>query len=326
MSVIADQYRIIATGAGWIDRFDRGRLRLEGRDVTPFLHALVSNDVEVLRPGAGTYATYLTPQGRMIADIAIYNCGDHFLADVPATGAGDLARRLDLLVFAEDVRVTNDSSAICAVAVVGGGAVDVLTRAFAIDRATIEALALRSHLAAGDVRIARTDDASLSTFDVFFPVARRADVVTALEGAGTIALETDVWLALRIEAGRPVFGIDMTSETIPLEAGLRERAISETKGCYVGQEVIIRVLHRGGGRVARRLVRIVFEEGPDASVPSPGSLVHAGGHDVGRITSAAFSPHLGRVIALAMLRRETAEAGGSITVGDRAGTIDAIAG
>jgi folate-binding protein YgfZ len=326
MSVIADQYRIIATGAGWIDRFDRGRLRLEGRDVKTFLHALVSNDLEAVTSGAGTYATYLTPQGRMIADLAIYNCGDYFLADVPATGAADLAKRLDLLVFAEDVRVSDESSALCAVAVVGGGAADVVARAFAIDRAAIQGLALRSHLAAGEVRIARTDDASLATFDVFFPNARHADVIGALERAGAIALETEAWLALRIEAGRPAFGIDMTTETIPLEAGLRERAISETKGCYVGQEVIIRVLHRGGGRVARRLVRIVFDEPTDTPIPAPASPVVAGGHEVGRITSAAFSPRVGRVIALALVRRETAEAGGAVTVGDRHATIDGTAG
>jgi len=90
--------------------------------------------------------------------------------------------------------------------------------------------------------------------------------------------------------------------------------------------VIIRVLHRGGGRVARRLVRIAFDEPTDTPIPAPASPVVAGGHEVGRITSAAFSPKVGRVIALALVRRETAEAGGAVTVGDRHATIDGTAG
>jgi folate-binding protein YgfZ len=133
---------------------------------------------------------------------------------------------------------------------------------------------------------------------------------------------------MRIEAGRPSFGIDMTEETIPLEAGLLERAISQTKGCYVGQEVIIRVLHRGGGRVAKRLVRLSCE--PGTAVPPAGAAISIDDRDVGRVTSAALSPRDGRPLALGYVHRDSAEPGRSVILtwdGERApAAITGLAG
>ena len=122
----------------------------------------------------------------------------------------------------------------------------------------------------------------------------------------------------RIENGRPVFGRDMTSDTIPLEAGIEDRAISLTKGCYVGQEIIISVLHRGQGRVARRLVGLTLD--PTASVPGGGSTIRAGDREIGVVTSAAMSPALGRPIALGYVHRDFVEPGTAVTVvsGDQA--------
>jgi folate-binding protein YgfZ len=117
---------------------------------------------------------------------------------------------------------------------------------------------------------------------------------------------------LRIEAARPRFGIDMNTDTIPLEAGIEDRAISFTKGCYVGQEVIIRVMHRGPGRVARRLVSIVVADG---TVPERGSKIQVGDRVVGAITSATASPRLGAPLALGYVQREHAAPGTELTVG-----------
>src|SRR4030095_7566867 len=107
--------------------------------------------------------------------------------------------------------------------------------------------------------------------------------------AGATRVETDAAEICRVETGRPVFGKDMTEDTIPLEAGIEDRAISQTKGCYVGQEVVIRILHRGGGRVVRRLVAWTadVESTPDAIVPAPGTVIAVEGKDIGRVTSAA---------------------------------------
>jgi folate-binding protein YgfZ len=131
-------------------------------------------------------------------------------------------------------------------------------------------------------------------------------------GAGAALLTGDAADALRIEAGTPVFGIDMTEETIPLEAGIADRAISMTKGCYVGQEVIVRILHRGHGRVVRRLMGLEMAED---RAPAAGVELFEGEKPVGRVTSAAMSPGLGHAVALAYLHRDVAEPGQRVSVG-----------
>jgi folate-binding protein YgfZ len=126
-------------------------------------------------------------------------------------------------------------------------------------------------------------------------------------------MSDDLAETLRVEAGRPKWGRDLTAETIPLEAGLLDRAISTSKGCYVGQEIIIRILHRGGGRVAKRLMKLAFD--PAVTVPpAAGASVLAAGHPVGHITSAVFSPAADRVIALAYVHRDSAEVGTPLTL------------
>jgi folate-binding protein YgfZ len=309
---ITSQYRITADGAAWAEKSQRGRLRFDGRDRMSFLHALVSNDVEQVEPGAGVYAVYLTPQGRLLADLRLYNRGDFLVADVPASEAVSLAARFDGSIFSEDVRVTDVSVEIAHLAVAGGHAADAIARAFKLDPGAVRALPLLSQLDAPGVFVARTDDAELPSFDVF--VESRTDVIASLEAAGAVAVSEDVFEVLRIEAGHPAFGKDMTSETIPLEAGLVDRAISTTKGCYVGQEVIIRVLHRGGGRVVKRLVRLSFETGPDVS-SVPGARLFVDSRDIGQLTSVAFSPSRGRFIALGYVHRDAAEIGRRVTVG-----------
>jgi folate-binding protein YgfZ len=126
--------------------------------------------------------------------------------------------------------------------------------------------------------------------------------------------------ALRIEAGRPKFGIDMTTDTIPLEAGLLDRAISMTKGCYVGQEVIVRILHRGGGRVARHLVQLTGEAG-SRDVPPAGTGVLDQGRNVGVVTSAAIGPESGRVVMLGYVHRDSAEVGRAILLDSGASAV-----
>jgi folate-binding protein YgfZ len=127
--------------------------------------------------------------------------------------------------------------------------------------------------------------------------------------------------SLRIEAGIAKWGVDMNEETIPLEAGLLERAISQAKGCYVGQEVIIRVLHRGGGRVAKRLMRITFE--PGARVPAIGSSIDVEGASVGAVTSAALSTRANRPVALGYVKRDHAEPGTTVQIGGQAAVLTA---
>ena len=149
--------------------------------------------------------------------------------------------------------------------------------------------------------------------------AARGDLERTLVERGAVVADQAAIDAARIAAGYPVFGIDMTDDTIPLEAGIEERAISFNKGCYVGQEVIIRVLHRGHGRVARKLVALRLDR--DGAVS--GSKIVAADREVGAVTSAATSPEWGP-IALGYVHRDFTEAGSRVSVGSPAGPIDAV--
>jgi folate-binding protein YgfZ len=317
MPSITHQYRTIVAGAGWTDRSGRGRIAFRGGDAAPFLQALVTNDLRALVRGHGVYAAYLTPQGRMIADMRVYHRGDALIADVPPGAGAPLAERFDQLIFGEDVRVADVTHEVGQTAVAGGRAAEVVGTALGLEPAALSGLAMWSQLdAAGGAFVARTEDASLPSFDVFGPADAQAAVRRALEGAGAVAMTTGLVEALRVDAGRPVFGVDMTEETIPLEAGLLDRAISTDKGCYVGQEVIIRVLHRGGGRVAKRLVKLAFDAGV-ADAPAAGDPLAADGRNVGKLTSVARALDDSGWIALGYVHRDTAEAGRRVTLADR---------
>jgi folate-binding protein YgfZ len=325
MPNVSDEYRTIAGLAGWIDKAGRGRLRIDGHDAVAFLHALLSNDIQALGAGEGVYATYLTPQGRMIADVVAYHCGDHVLLDVAPGQAAVLAARFDQVIFTEDVQISDVTSSLDQVAVVGGHAEAAVARAAGADVDQIRRLPPRAHIPIGDLRVARTDDAEFPSLDLFFPSPARSEWLDRLDDAGVIPMSRALAEALRIDAGRPAFGVDMTEETIPLEAGLLDRAISLTKGCYVGQEVIIRVLHRGGGRVAKRLVRLAFD--PSVATPPPaGTPLATDTGDAGRITSAAFSPRSGRVIALGYVHRDAVETGRRLKAAGAPAEILGLAG
>jgi folate-binding protein YgfZ len=312
MPSILDEYRTIGDGAVWRERRDRGRLRVDGPDRAAFLQALVSNDVAALAAGTGLYATYLTPQGRMLTDLHLYHRGDAFLAVVPAGLTSSLASRLNDVIFSEDVRVTDVSEELVQVLVAGARAAEVIAAAAGANPAGVVGLPPLAQLSTPSGFIARSDEVTVPAFELFVPSASRDDVLRTLERAGAREASSDLIETLRIEAARPAFGADMTNETIPLEAGLLDRAISTTKGCYVGQEIIIRVLHRGGGRVARRLVQLVLDE---ASVSPPaGAGIVVAGEERGRLTSVAFSPRLGRPIALGYVARAEAEPGTRVTL------------
>ena len=282
-------YQEARTSAAFDERRDRGRVQLTGADAQSFLQALVTNDVGSLTAGTGCDAALLTPQGRMITDMHIRMTAQGFLLVVPSDAAAPLAARLDTLIFAEEVAVADVSAATAHFSVVGPGAA-------------------RAAASVPDAESWTSHELGLEGIDIVVPIERAGDVRRQL-AATAAALSDEARTILRIEAGRPEFGIDMDHETIPLEAGLLDRAISTSKGCYVGQEVIIRVLHRGGGRVAKRLVRLRF----DGDLPAAGATLSAGGRDVGRVTSAARSPRDG-AIGLGYVHRDVVREGLQVQV------------
>ncbi|MCC7007203.1 MAG: folate-binding protein YgfZ [Acidobacteria bacterium] len=306
MSFLTDEYRTILSGAGWAERRHLGHIRFRGRDVLTFLQSLVTNDVARLAPGQGAYAAYLTPQGRMVADLVLHRRDDEVVATVAAGLAASLASRFDQLVFSEDVEVADVSAERSEWLVVGHGAAAALAAAFELEEARLSALQELSHVNWSHGFIARAGEALLPSFAIVAPIDARAEVSDRLERSAMVRVSDGLVDALRIEAGRPRFGVDMNEDTIPLEAGLLERAISTTKGCYVGQEIVIRILHRGGGRVARRLLTFSIEA---QDVPAVGAELVSDGKTVGVLTSVAGAPSGNGLIALGYVHRDVAETG-----------------
>ena len=299
-----DQYRAARTAAVMIDRPSQGTIALTGADRSSFLHALVTNDIARLTKGTGTYAAYLTPQGRMISDMRVVETGSRMLLGVERDLAAALAERLDRLIFSEDVQVSDVTDELDVIGVHGPSAAAMIQRA--TGASVIDLSGQYDNLIVDSLTIVRDDALALPGFDVYVAKGDADALRATLHAAGVVTAGVETYETLRIEAARPRFGVDMNTDTIPLEAGIEDRAISFTKGCYVGQEVIIRVMHRGHGRVARRLVSIVL---PSGNVPAHGDGIVIGDRRVGEITSAAESPTLGSVLALGYVHRDHAEPG-----------------
>jgi folate-binding protein YgfZ len=282
-------YDALLRGAAFVRRTDRGVVRLRGADRLSWLQGLVTNDVSGLTVGQRRYAALLTPQGRMVTDLWVVETVDATLLDVPASLAAHLGGRLDSLIFAEDVQVDEVSHDIIGVQLFGTAD-------------TASALAA-----------VRDDTYGVPSAAVYVPALDFGHLESSWaqthEPVGLEALDV-----LRIEAGVPRFLVDMTDDTIPLEAGIEDRAISFTKGCYVGQEIIVRVTTRGGGRVGRRLVGLRLADA--APAPHTGATLHAAGRAVGRVTSAAWSPRCDAVIGLGYVHRDFTDVGTTLEVHD----------
>jgi folate-binding protein YgfZ len=316
-------YQAAREQAAVIDRSDRGRIAVKGEDRRSYLQGLFTNDTAALKAGEGCYTAYLTPQGRMIADLWVYELGDLILLSLGGEVKDTVLAKLDQFIFTEDVQLGDVSDTFAQYAVVGPQAARVVSSLVeSIGRDVLAAMPehgnLRVQIAGRPAVITRVTDTGEPGFDVYVERSQAAAFVEALASAGVPQAGADVAEMLRIEAGMPVFHRDMDEDTIPLEAGIESRAISFTKGCYVGQEVIVRVLHRGHGRVAKKLVGVVLEDG---AVPPPGAVVTGDGREIGRVTSSARSPALRRPIALAYVHRDFAAAGTPVAVAGAPGIV-----
>jgi folate-binding protein YgfZ len=315
-AVSAAAYDAARRHAAVLARADRGRIVVSGPDRGSYLQGLFTNDIAALRAGGGCYTAYLTAQGRMIADAFVYELGDAILLSVGLEVTATLLAKLDQFLFSDDVQLGDVTKTIAQVGVVGPESAGAIASVLPVPESTLSALAehgnVRRDVNGSAVIVTRTTDAGEPGFDLYLERDRAEALIAALQRLQLPTLDHETAEAIRIESGVPKFHRDMDEDTIPLEAGIEGRAISFTKGCYVGQEVIIRVLHRGHGRVARRLVGLALD-GTEA--PAQGAAVSAGDRDVGRVTSAAFSPALQKPIALAYVHRDFVEAGTLLRVG-----------
>jgi folate-binding protein YgfZ len=289
---LTDDYQTIREGAAIGAAAERRQIAVSGQDRATYLQGLLTNDIPALSDGTGCYAAWLSPQGRMLTDMHVLESGGMILLDVPVSTAEATLARLEQFIFTEDVQVASLAGALVGIWVHGPRAAVSLERL--LGAAGLGDWPAYRHarfaFAGGPVSVARIDQLGVPGYCVYVQPDHERALHDALVAGGARPVGGEAIAAARIEAGYPVYGADMTDDILPLEAGIESRAISFTKGCYVGQEVVIRVLHRGHGRVARRLVRLKMKE-PVAA----GAKLSVSGKEIGFVTSAAVSPDNGPV-------------------------------
>lgn len=316
MGDVASQVKAARTGVAAIDRSSRGKILVRGNDRLAFLHNMLSNSISTLSPGKGCRAELLDERGHILGDLRVYVGAEDVRIDLEP-GRADLVRAtLEKYVIMDDATLEDVSAATAHFTVTGpatAGLIGALGGEVPRD--------LWSHgiapLGGVGAWIARTHWASTSDLDIFVPAGDRESLQAVLEKAGATTIGDAAFEVLRIEAGVARQGAEL-DDVIALEARLdKEGAVSFTKGCYMGQEVMARIDSRG--HVNRLLVGLAL-----GAETVPGTHIKVDGKDVGRITSAAFSPTLGKTIALGYIRREHSEPGAAVTVGDVSGVVAAL--
>jgi folate-binding protein YgfZ len=295
---IDGQYRALREEAGMLERPERRLLVCRGPDAVTYVHDQLTNEVEALEPGEGCYAALLDRKARMQADLRVLRTGpDELLLDCDAEGRDALGAHLGRYRVGRDVDFENRADTHAVLSVIGPAAASVTGVG-----------PLAPEHAHREVALGGRDARAVATDVGIDLICRRDDldaIAAALADAGVEAVEPGAAEIVRVESGRPRFGREMTTETIPQEAGINDRAVSFTKGCYIGQETVARLHYRG--KPNRHLRGLRLSEPVDA-----GATVRLGERDLGRVGTAVLSPAHGP-IALAILRRE-AEPGGTVVI------------
>jgi folate-binding protein YgfZ len=282
------------------DLSTNGRLVVRGPDRARFLHSMVTNDVEALRPGAGCRAAMLSVKGRLHGELVLYCDEESFLLEMDPALRAPLREVLEKHIVMDDVEIEDLTDGTRELALYGDEARAALATALG---AEVPALPPYHHALVGGVRVAAAPELAMPGYHVFG--------VPSVAGASP--LDDQTFEVLRVEAGRPRWGVDVDSDRLVLEANLDD-AISLQKGCYLGQEVVARATARG--HVNRRLLGLLLDG--EKPVGRGARLSAAAREDAGMVTSSVVSPRFG-AIALAYVHRTVAAPGTEVVVHDAAG-------
>jgi aminomethyltransferase len=304
----------------------RGLVEVAGGDARRWLDGMLSNDVAILEAGSprsGCYAALLTPKGRIVADLHVLARRDGFWLETSEEAVPEVLARLDRYIVADDVKLADRTAEVERLGLEGARAEDVLARASAGELASVAACSWCTLEVAGvSLAAARFGWSGEDAFQLFLPAGSRSRVVEALRSASSEAgPESELVLAgpevleiLRIEAGIPWLGAELDEEVLPDEARL-DAAISRSKGCYIGQEIVARVHSRG--KVNHLLVGLRF---PGTDLPEQDTPLFVGERRTGEITSVCVSPDVG-AIGLGYVRREHATPGTELRVGSETARV-----
>ena len=281
-------YEALRNGAAWLDVSARGKIKVMGEDRARLLHAMTTNHIQQLTPGTGCYAFFLTVQGRILSDVNVLCRPDHFLLDLEPETREKVYQHLDHFIIADDVTLEDVSSALAAVAVEGPRSAEVLQAVGAptpeVDYASAEW---------GTRWVARLNTTGNLGFFVFVPESEKVELISQLEAAGAVAGDAEAFNVVRLEHGKARYGVDLSERFLAQEAN-QTHALHFSKGCYLGQEIVERV--RSRGQIHRVLTPLVLE---GKEPPVPGAKLETGTE----FTSAAYSPALDKVVALAYVRK-----------------------
>lgn len=298
------EYDALRSGAIVIDRSHRGRMRFFGEKSGEALTGLVTSDVVGLHPGHGQYAAALTAKGRILADLRIFGAAGSYLIDTPARAWPAFSAMVKKYVNPRVSGYRDESHALRDIGIFGDDARRIVASITGTHGDALAQLPMFGHVTASiddaAVMIARSPDIGVEGYELFVPFEIFERVWERAVSAGATPSGLGAWEIARVEEGRPEWGVDIDDTTIPQEANFDElNAISYTKGCYIGQEVVARVHFRGHVNRHLRGLRAVGPDGP----PTGAQLIDDSGNHVGDVRSAVTSPRLGS-IALAMVRRE----------------------
>ncbi len=304
-----EEYWAVTRTAGVADLSYLGRLTVLGKDRVAFLNGLLTNDITKLKENGGIHSVLLSTKARVLADLYLYNQPDGLIVDTCEAPGVQVKRVLDQFIITEDVKIEDSSEELILLTIQGPASALSLKQILGVDVSGLEPLQSRS---LGPSLIVARDRTGKGGYDILLP-RDEAEAVwqsfllkggeLGLEPVGLNALEI-----LRLEKGSPRYGIDVDENTIVLEAGYQD-AISFTKGCYMGQEVVARATHIG--RVNRRLVQLYVDAKARPAARSP---LLADGNEVGLVTSSEFSPGLGKVVSLGYVQRDYALMGRAMVV------------
>jgi len=332
-----DGYRAALVGLAVAHRGERVRLRVSGRSPGAMLKGIVTSRLPdpatLVEPGVwtgrGWYSTILTPKGRMITDLRIFPDGvdgsEAFLLDLPAPGLPGTLEHFGRFLPPRLARGEPVEGAGFLTVLGPQAPLWIVREVFGLraDPHVLEGLEEDAFLRMGSggeegILVVRSGELAAPAWDILASGETTGILHRRAVEAGAVALEPSVVETLRVEAGRPRFGVDMDEGVIPTEAGLDVRAVDHAKGCYTGQEVIVRIRDRG--HVNRHLRGLILPEGVEVPVGMP--LVREGdGREVGRVTSVVDSPRAGGRIGLGWVRREV-EVPGAVQVAGGGGVLE----
>jgi folate-binding protein YgfZ len=316
---VESEYRAVRNDdAGLIDLSGRGRIQVTGSEAVMFLNGLVTNDMKTLAEYRWMPAVFPTVQGRLIAAVRIVRTGNGFLLDSEPASRALVMKTVERFTLAGDFRVADLTDTTTMLSIQGKSANQVIERILGepanLEHNGVREVEWRGHA----LTILRATHTSEEGFDLVVPTENATVLWDNLVEAGARPVGFDALEILRIEAGIARYGRDMDNATVVTETNLDD-AVSYTKGCYVGQEIIIRIKHRG--HVAKKLTGVVLDRKADVEAATP---IHSNdGKEIGRVTSATFSPTLGKTVALAYLKYESLVTG---TVAKAVSESDAIHG